>query len=382
MYFTQIPDVILSKQNVPIDLKQVQSSVSTKLSSIVTYVSKNFQSSPKYRKKVIDLMNTISYYVITQDSAIEEWDELNPFETISIIDSIDCKEIVKDFFILQNEVQWDDIENINETSANNLSKTVFKHNSVPKKIIAAKSLGRADLSFKFPAYPSIDTTKIWKIAKDDADRPIPIYCTVPEIPETQNQISITTDISKMCTEDLLNLFPSSIIHTRYIGMYEKIDGFSYDDVLGYIPKISGFTESQIKSNIIKYPQFNYMYRIVDGKQIQFTKHIEIDGNLMPLKEAIYAVSDMKRLPKNKYFIWEYIIRRYLLERDIKHIQHKYPLVGSFDPYMTLFMPAEEYKKQHLNPENLAKKCVEGRIKFYTTRNPLLRRCMQIDHCSS
>ena len=81
-----------------------------------------------------------------------------------------------------------------------------------------------------------------------------------------------------------------------------------------------------------------------------------------------------KIPYNREFVKEYVVRRYLLERDIYHIHHVYPMFGRLDPFLTLFMPYEEYKKNgYNNSVDIAKQCVKSRVSYKTSRNPVLRR---------
>ena len=75
---------------------------------------------------------------------------------------------------------------------------------------------------------------------------------------------------------------------------------------------------------------------------------------------------------------EYVVRRYLLERDISNVQHRYPLWGSLDPFLTLFMPPDEYIKYgYTDIIDLARKCVESRVSYRKSRNPIVRRLSNV-----
>ena len=64
---------------------------------------------------------------------------------------------------------------------------------------------------------------------------------------------------------------------------------------------------------------------------------------------------------------EYVIRRYLLERD-NGVEHKYKLRGNLQPYITLFAPPEFY---NTDPVELARTAVKARVEFLRSRNPYL-----------
>lgn len=387
MKFTEIPDIISTRTNVPVRVKKVQSYIGTLLSEIVDEVIIQYEPTAKFKRAIIDLMNTVICYILRGDSFQDSWNPKKLIADIELLSPIEYEDELGDLTIRESNIVWDikyaSADDVIKPSESNktASKPVLSFSNIKcKQITSTASLNtkskKDDITFEFPKYPSLNINKVWAIAKDEADRPIPIYSTLPEIPTKQCEISATTDISIMTVSDLLRLFPSDIIQTRREDMYNPIPGYEFDEILGFIPCISGFTTKQVIDNIIRYPQFNYMYRLVDGKRVSFMKHIEIDGNLVPISEAIDSISDMQKLPRKKLYLWDYIVRRYLLERDIKHIKHNYPLLGTFDPFMTLFMPSHLYANYgYADAEELARRCVSGRVKFYQTRNPLIRRLL-------
>lgn len=388
MKFTEIPDIISTRTDVPVRIKKIQSYIGTLLSEIVEEVILQYEPTAKFKRSIIDLMNTVFCYILRGDSFQDNWNPKQLITGIELLSPTDYEDELGDLTIRESDIVWD-IEYKYDSKSNSntsdpikpMSETVLSFSNMnSKQLISNDSLNtkskKDDITFEFPKYPCLNINKVWAIAKDEADRPIPIYVTLPEIPKKQCEISATTDINNMTTSDLLRLFPSEIIQPRKDDMYFPIPGYEFDEVLGFIPHISGFTKKQIVDNIIRYPQFNYMYRIVDGERISFMKHIEVDGKLISISDALESIKDIQELPHKKLFIWDYIVRRYLLERDIKHIKHKYPLLGSFDPFMTLFMPSCIYAKYgYNNAEEIARNCVSGRVKFYQTRNPLIRRLL-------
>ena len=61
-------------------------------------------------------------------------------------------------------------------------------------------------------------------------------------------------------------------------------------------------------------------------------------------------------------------------KDVDKIKHRYPMYGTLDPYLTLFMPASDYASLgYLDATELAKKCVEARVSYKQSRNPVIRR---------
>lgn len=86
------------------------------------------------------------------------------------------------------------------------------------------------------------------------------------------------------------------------------------------------------------------------------------------------IPEMKGLKKTWPVIREYVVRRYLLERDIKGIEHKYPMFGTLDPFVTLFMPSKIYREEgYKDSVDIARQCVKSRVSYLQSRNPVIRR---------
>ena len=72
-------------------------------------------------------------------------------------------------------------------------------------------------------------------------------------------------------------------------------------------------------------------------------------------------------------IYEYVVRKYLMDIEYKGAEFKYPIFGTLDPYLTLFMPVSEYTNRGFDAVELAKKCVQSRVSYKQSRSPILRR---------
>ena len=89
---------------------------------------------------------------------------------------------------------------------------------------------------------------------------------------------------------------------------------------------------------------------------------------------IDKLPDLKTLKPSWSIIAEYVVRRYLLERDILHVDHKYKMYGTLDPYLTLFMPSQDYVSAgYKDVVAIAKHCVESRVSYLQSRSPIIRR---------
>lgn len=357
------------------------------------------------KRKMLGVLNSVAYDTVSQNVLTLKIEDIH---SLSDIKSFVCpysenemKSLLGSAYLEFHNIIWDiephistDVNSISVKSNADKSTPLDKFDTsqsikIPEALTAeiradvdskviSESVSqyrstRDDISLKFSEFPCFDPQKIWGYGKDAAGRIMPIFTTLPEIPKVQNDISITTDVAKMSTSELINLYPDHLIKVRRDEMYEHIQGFDYDEDVGFIPHITGFTREQVVDNIFKYPQFNFMYRRVNGERVSFMKYIEVDGELIPLSEAINIVEDMQNLPDSNVFYWDYTVRRYLLERDYDTCQHRYPIIGTFGPWMTLFAPPDVYiQRGYTDTEALARKCVINRVLFYQTRNPLLK----------
>lgn len=277
---------------------------------------------------------------------------------------------------IQEEIVAQKNSTISASGVNNISQS---SDSVQGEFTGYKST-LEDIDLEFRSFPVRDVSKLWDTCYDDCGREMKVYYSHPIIPTKQNEITITTPYDQISDMDLLKLFPDHFIRTRLDIMYEPQEGFTVHPKLGFIPKISGFTEEQVIDNIIKYPRFCHIFRMIDDpdrfrgeKRISFISRIEVDGELLRLKEAINTVEDMKNLPDINVFYYDYIMRRYLLERDYHTLEHKYPLDGYLQPFTVLFMTPEEYAELgYTDALDLAKQCVKHRVQFYQSIHPLTK----------
>lgn len=253
------------------------------------------------------------------------------------------------------------------------------------------SQDRSDISLLTCIMPAIDCTQIYLKSLDLAGRPIDVYPTLPTIPTNQCEVSATTNIDTMIDMDFLKMFPNEVIRARHPMMYGtftdvvNVHGdpmeIEVDEVLGYIPVINGYTREQIIDNIIKYPQFTYWYRQEGRDRTPFTKYMEIDGELVPRMKWLRESKDpdLNNVPGNEYFIKDYMYRKYILDEEYGGIKHKYPPFGTYGPFMSLFMPTELYQKfGYKDVANIGRQCVQNRIDFFRSRNPLFLMKKKMD----
>lgn len=405
-------------------------------SGVYEYVCERYSNSKQQHQKWIDGINTITYLIFSGDSFPVLWDKHWPFDTLPEIPQEDIQERLGEYYLTIEGIIWDispklppeTVERINEavetihnarseeaavdavrhditvasTSVNRpLSKyrqlsgsntTLKIQNSNQVDLTTANKLTTMDeimLDPGFPYFPNVDFNNYWILKKDEYGEEYGIPRSLPIIPECQADISVTTEISQMVDSDFMKLYPNHIMKLRSTVMYQRFDsypGIEYDEQLGVIFPISGFTRDQIVDNIIKYPDLINIglgrlgKRRISELSIQseivweeFHKRIEIDNQLELVTKSLWNNSlELSILPPNKAFQQEYVIRKYLLERD-NGINHSKEAFGTLHPFITLFMPPEEYiKRGYKDVIDIAKKCVKSRVSYLRSRNPMLR----------
>lgn len=407
MKFTQIPDSLRYPPS-------VKGRLSTLHSAVITYVSANFQERYKLKEYVLQVMNTLSVMMLTGDALPENWSELQPLKNLELIDDEICKEVLKDIYIYSKDITWDlksvkhseivEFLNLPELTdlASTSSETAPAQDTVSNAVIttAPNSTNvtttidvppavyteskmtdpptpKEDLYIRSPAVPQFDVTKPWRWGYIDNTKYV-VYPSLPEIPRKQNEISATTDIRRFTDAELLALYPNRLIHTRAPSMYEEVSGLEYHPDLGVIFPIEGFTSEQIVENIIQYPHIFRLTKCVDGQIVNFYTTLEIDGQLHKTSEIWQDLPESKVIPRTSEFVKEYVVRRYLLERDVKRVEHIYPMFGSLEPFLTLFSTPDHYAQLGYDDAvALAKQCVQSRVSYKQTRNPVLRRLKDV-----
>ena len=381
--FTQLTDNL----NYPPDVK---GGLSTTHSSIVTYVINNYQNRAPFRKQVVDVLNTISCYFINKDTLPSDWSPNDPFENIEVIDPSTCESILKKhkLFLRTRDLTWDMEEVVISNPFSdvvNVADGPKPEEVQPKVVTSTVSKVEDDkhrtpkehLYIRPPVIPQFDVSKPW-LHQVVNSVPYTIYPSLPEIPVIQNQVSITTDIDRMTVSDFMKLYPNCYIKTRPAVMYEHHNSLTYDADVGVILPIVGFSPKQVRDNVVKYPHWFKLMRLVDGKLVSFYQHIEINGELLDTLDIWDSLPDSKKIPKSADFIKEYVVRRYLLERDLKGINHNYPIFGELDPFMILFTSASEYKRMgYPDVADYGRQCVLARVNYKRSRNPILRQVSSI-----
>lgn len=377
MIFTQIPDSLPYPKKFKSKLMQLHSFV-------IDYVLQHYDSNCKYvdKRKIVDLLNDITYGCIEGLAWVDEiFYSDNLFDVAEHIDEFECKSIISNMYINLKDVLWDLSDSVTDSQ---ISKT-FKQ---PKSIFTATATSaetcttavsdgltptpKSDLYIRPPLIPQFDVNnKI--ISHSEFNNSYVIYSSLPRVPTRQVEISVSTNVDDFSDSELLKLFPNHLIHTRPVSMYSSVEGLELHPKLGLILPIDGFSTSDCIDNLIRYPHLYKLTKIVDGTLQNFASTIELDGKLHKVSEIWSSLPESSTIPYVVDFVKEYVIRRYLLERDILGMKHNYPMFGTLEPFLTLFTTPEDYQTfKYFDPIELARACVKSRVSYKRSRNPILR----------
>ena len=377
--FTQLPDKLIYPA-------RIRAKLSTLHSDVITYVVSNFKNTAKYKRQVVDTLNTISVYIKNNDALPSDWSVSNPLTNLELLDSSFCEDTLGNLCIKVKDIIWDVQESETDEQISTdivvTAKTLSEDTVTSSKVVNVKPKRDIDvvvsptpkenLYIKPPTIPQFDASKPW-LQSQLNQNVYTIYESLPILPVNQSQISVTTDVSKMTIMDMMKLYPNHFIRTRAATMYENHNGLTLDDDIGIILPIVGFSPTQVKDNIIKYPHIYKLTRYMNNKFTSFYSNIEIDGELHDTLSIWDSLPDSKKMPRNSEFIKEYVVRRYLLERDILGVEHKYPLFGTLEPFLTLFTTSDDYiRLGYTDVTDIAKQCVISRVSYKRSRNPILR----------
>lgn len=360
--FTQITEFL----NYP---PSVRALLSTAHSNLVVQASQNFSGSLRDRQKLANALNVISYIYVSGDSLPVNWYPEDPLNNLPDIPDETLKSVLKDLYVTETSINFD-IERTE--SVKPIVPTPIQKIESPE-VSTIKDTPKTDLYIQPPVVPKFDVTSFQEVFSEYGVR-YGLYNSLPLVPTKQNEISATTDINMFQESDFKKLFPNILIHTRSESMYVPCDGVKMHPVLGLILPISGYTEKQVVDNLVKYPHLFRLQKCVDDEVVSFYSTVEIDGQLVPISEVWSSLEESKKLPYTSEFVKEYVVRRYLLERDVKKVDHRYKMYGTLDPFLTLFAPSDTYiELGYTNISEIAKKCVQARVSYKRSRNPVLRR---------
>lgn len=370
--FTSISETYKVQRNVKGILSDLHSSV-------ITYVIAHFDGTLAYKKQVVRVLNILTYAVYASEPLPMNWQKSNPFVNVPDIEDSLIEEVLGKVYLTVDAIDWDiQIVDTTPISAGTTLRPVTSlpvEPNVPVKNVTVQETPSTDLYIQAPEIPQFDVSKPW-IQKQCGSDLLTIYTTLPEIPKRQRDISITTDVAKMQDSDLLHLYPNHFVRTRAPIMYTPQTNMDFDKDFGVILPIDDYSKDQVLDNIIKYPHLYKLAREQNNELVSFYAYMEINGELVDTLEVWDSLEISKWIPKQAEFIKEYIVRKYLMDIEYKGAKFNYPIFGSLDPYLTLFMPASEYANRGFNVIDLAKKCVLSRVAYKQSRSPILRRIQE------
>lgn len=355
--------------------RREKSTLSLLHGSIIDYAINHSDGTNSFKRQIIKAINTASYLVLT-GSTIPKTNVAGYIiaQSNGLMDD-EIRDNIGALYIDLRNIEWDIAD---------VCAPAVKLEPVPVKDVVEKAAimqtssstsveptPKEALYVKTPSIPQLDTKDCWlNVSNGQFSYMIPK--TLPIVPLTQSDISVTTDVKLMLDKDLANLYPNTLIRTRNSAMYEQIDGIPYDEDLGSIIPIEGFSVDDVRDNIIKYPHIFQIKKVIDGSIKGFYSTIEINEVLYDILEVWDSLPESKVIPKKTEWIKEYIVRRYLLERDVKGIEHKFPMFGSLMPFLTLFAPYQKYASWGFTDmQSLARSCVESRVEYKRSRNPVI-----------
>ena len=368
----------------------VKAQLSTVHARLIEQVCKSFDNTKATKENIVHIFNCVSYMYISGDSLPTSWDANDPLHTYLNYNDEFLESQIQTCFLHPKDIDWIDVP-ISEDHSKPVVTPSVKSITASKQVptfdpISVEDVGlvssvphthKSDLYIQPPTVPRFNTNAPFASGNVDGT-PFVVYSSLPEIPTKQNEISATTNINKLTDADLLKLFPTQFIRTRAECMYNPCNHVELDERLGLIIPIEGFTKKQVRDNIIKYPHLFKLLKDVDGVPESFYSTLEIDGKLHKISEVWEQLPVSKHLPYAKEFIKEYVVRRYLLERDIKGVEHRYKLYGTLDPFLTLFTTFQEYSEfGYTDSVAIARNCVCARVNYKQSRNPILRRLSDV-----
>lgn len=364
----------------------IKGELSTVHSTFIEQAIKDFDNTKSCKERIIHAFNCITYMYTSGDSKPSTWDTADPYHTYINFDEDVLEESLGNCYINAKDVDWVDVpikngigsvpvttSEVIETSVKKVPTTAPVRTSSSKFTSNSEPTDKSDLYIQPPLVPRFNTSVAYASGVIDGTL-FAVYDTYPEVPTKQNEISATTNVDKMTDKDLLKLFPNVLIRTRAECMYYPCEGIELHPQLGLLLPIQGYTRAQLIDNLIKYPHLFRLQKDVNGNIESFYSTIEIAGELHRTLDYWNQLPESRVIPYSKEFIKEYIVRRYLLERDVKSYEHRYKMHGTLDPFLTLFTTPSEYDKLgYRDTIRLARSCVEARVSYKRSRNPVLRR---------
>lgn len=362
---------------------KIQAQMNSILGLIIEQAHSMDLSTHNARSQLTHAINCIAYMYQIGDSEPVGWSTSNPLVGYIDYSEDELKDNLKGH-IHDQDIDWGNVgKNVQVSqplkkeevvsSDKVIAEPIKKSTKSTYPLSKRRSTDKSDLYIQPPIVPQFNVNKVWKSGVVDGST-FAIYSSYPEVPTKQNEISCTTSINMMDESSLLNLYPTEFIRTRAACMYEEVEGIELHPTLGLILPIEGYSRDQLIDNLIRYPHIFKLMKQVDDKIETFYATVEIDQQLHKVADIWETLPEASLIPYTKEFIKEYVVRRYILERDVNGVQHRYKLCGTLDPFLTLFTTPEDYKDLgYPDAISMARACVLARVSYKQSRNPVLRR---------
>lgn len=352
---------------------------------VYDYTVNNFVNRKLFKVSTVNKLNALLYFLETDGDVPYNWSDIVKNPEYSLDDDVDVNTVqrtVVPLYLSVDDILWD-LQEVGTVGSYKVKHVIDQSDST-KDVVRYKvssETPKENLFVSVPKYP--------KVGSFDPQYGN-VHVSLPQIPTKQCEVSVTTRVESMSSDDLLKLYPRQFIRTRSPIMYEPREGITLDPQLGLLIPIDGFTDAQVRDSIIRYPHIFKLKRRGESGELQsFYDHIEVDGELLDtlkiwkyLPEArIIDIESLESRREQVEFIKEYVIRRYLLERDVKGVKHKYEVVGELPEFMTLFMPARMYVSEgYKDVVDLARTCVRARVSYLKSRNPRIDTDPTVKDC--
>lgn len=322
---------------------------------------------------------------LIQDAVSKDTDNLVPIEVAieSISNLPDSHDLDNSVDLLMNE----DFEHVapqtidlyvNENSFQDYDSIVNRYGRLTNgkiKYIEDIRSTEACLSLS-PNVHRFDDSKIWKVVNLPDGRTMTFYKSLPEVPELQYHVNVTTDTSIIKDSDYIHLFPTENLKPRFEWMYKQIDNCYYHPAIGSVLPIEGYTEQQCIDNVIKYPYLTGLNRRYDDERgrVPLWAEVEVGEELVYALKVWDTLPVSRLLPHSRKIVCEYFYRKYLLDMDYHPERIHFPMEGVIRPYLMLFLTEDTYTSLgYLDHLDMSKQCVQSRIDYIRSRNPILRQ---------
>lgn len=217
----------------------------------------------------------------------------------------------------------------------------------------------------------VNFDKVWHSGTYDGETYV-IGTSLPEIPELQCDVSITTNVDRMTEADLIHLYPTREFKEFRHHMVDKFEGCPFDKLVSSYVPIPGYTHEQLIQNIIKYPFPHEYRRFINDQFIEVWKQVEIDGELVDIVKAFDQSELYGKVQRCRRVLQEYGYRKAMLDLEYGK-EVNYPLIGDIQPYLALVFPEYVYKELGYDTVELARKSVISRVSLLRSVNPVIRR---------